>query len=174
MENILDESRLKTDLINSLVHTKGKYGCRHTSYVNTKPTNLLVPGLAGSAPKVGWISMNMIRDIAAAYHGIDMFSMIQNYWDWQATSNSQETLMFFETFYGNNLNFYPRGLAVFGYLEAALGYSFDKVSGLQKIDPMKNSLEIPLLFFADWKKGKAPVVKSSNEKKMISYIMDEE
>jgi len=164
MENVLDESRLKSDLINSLVHTKGKYGCRHTSYVNTKPTNLLVPGLAGSAPKVGWVSMNMIRDIAAAYHGVDMFSMVQNYWDWQVTSNSQQVFMFFETFYGNNLNFYPRGLAVFGYLEAAAGFSLDTVSGRQNTEPVRNFLEVPLLYFANWNEGKAPVVKSSDDK----------
>lgn len=154
----LDRSRLKSDLKNSFVKTKGKYGCRHTSYVNTKPTNLMIPGLAGSAPEVGWISMNMLRDIAAAYHGLDFSSVVQNYWDWQLTTNSQGVYMFFETFYGNNLNFYPRGLAVFGYAEAFAGFSFDKCSNSKNYKPIKPNMTVPLYCLADWQNGSVPLV----------------
>ncbi|HQP59176.1 MAG TPA: hypothetical protein PLI28_09405, partial [Petrotogaceae bacterium] len=70
------------------------------------------------------------------------------------------------------LNFYPRGLAVFGYLEAALGFSLDNVSGHQSVDPVRNSLEIPLLYFANWKEGKAPVVRSSDDKIKITSSIE--
>ncbi|MBN1501840.1 MAG: DUF4965 domain-containing protein [Spirochaetes bacterium] len=169
MKNLLDITRIKSDIINSLAHTKGKYGSRHTSYVDKKPTDLFVPGLAGSAPQVGWVSMNMFRDMAAAYRGVDLFSMAQNYWDWQCTTNSQNVSLFFETFYGNNLCFYPRGIAVFGYMEASLGFSYDKVEGNQKLSPVRDLLEVALFVFADWEKGTVPVVKSSFKNGVIEY-----
>ena len=61
--------------------------------------------------------MNMLRDIAAKHFGIDLRRNFEKYWEWQTTSNAEELHMFFETFSGNNLHFYPRGIALFGWLE---------------------------------------------------------
>jgi hypothetical protein len=160
-ESLLDSDRLRQDIRHATPRTLGKYGCRHTSYVNKKPADLLVPGLAGSAPQVGWISMNMLRDIAAAYRGIDLFQLADCYWDWQCTTNTQKFASFFETFYGNNLHFYPRGIAIFGYFDAAAGFVYDAYQNHQAIKPVKTDLEVPLLYFADWRKGTAPMVRST-------------
>lgn len=113
----LDEKKLSTDIRTSITNTRTRYGCRHTSYrgigeLETKQ------GLAGASEEVGWISMNLLRDAAALYRGIDVTSLLQNYWDWITTVNSQEITLFFETFGGNNLCFYPRGLALFALYAA--------------------------------------------------------
>jgi hypothetical protein len=160
-EPLLDPERLRQDIRNATPRTLGKYGCRHTSYVSQKPTDLLVPGLAGSAPQVGWVSMNMFRDIAAAYRGIDLFDLSDCYWDWQCTTNTQKFAAFFETFYGNNLHFYPRGIAIYGYFEAAAGFVYDACRNYQQIKPVRSNLQVPLLYFADWRRGTAPMVQVS-------------
>ncbi|ANE46076.1 hypothetical protein SY83_07025 [Paenibacillus swuensis] len=154
----LESSRLKSDLVSSTEKTLGRYGSRHTSYIEQEDTSVFVPGLASHSPKVGWISMNLIRDIAAAYRGIDLITLAENYWSWQCTTNTQETAMFFETFYGNNLSFYPRGVAVYGYMDAAAGFVCDAVEGKMLVNPLRGSMSIPLLLFADWHTGTAPKV----------------
>lgn len=172
-ETGLSVERLQKDLTVATGKTLGKYGCRHTSYVDTDHIDLSVPGLAGSAPQVGWVSMNMLRDIAAAYRGIDLLTMVERYWDWQLTTNTQRLASFFETFYGNNLHFYPRGVAIFGYLEAAAGFAFDAVVGAKRFSPLRGSMEIPLLTFANWEKGTAPKVVTTLEGNKLDYTIIE-
>jgi xylan 1,4-beta-xylosidase len=169
----LNEKHLRKDIETSVIQTLGDYGCRHTSYVNEKPQDLLIPGLASTASKVGWVSMNMLRDIAAAYRGVDLFQLSSNYWNWQCTANSQELTMFFETFYGNNLHFYPRGVAIFGYFDALAGFTWDAVDNRKSFAPMRASVSVPLLLFADWEKGTVPKVKTWFEEGMIRYTVDE-
>jgi hypothetical protein len=122
-----------------------------------------------SAPDVGWISMNMLRDIAAAYRGIDCLAMAERYWDWQCTANSQELKLFFETFYGNDLYYYPRGAAVYGYLDAAVGFRLDRVTGVTGISPIRASLVVPLLALADWTTGRVPLVRTWLEDGKIEH-----
>lgn len=163
--------RLREDIRTATEKTMGKYGCRHTSYVDTQHIDINVPGLAGSAPQVGWVSMNMLRDIAAAYRGVDLLNLAERYWDWQLATNTQGLASFFETFYGNNLHFYPRGVAIYGYLEAAIGFAYDAVAGDKRYAPLRGSLEIPLLFFANWQKGTAPKVITTLEGSTLEYTV---
>jgi hypothetical protein len=165
----INEERLRTDLRTATDVTLGKYGCCHTSFVSAKHTDLSVPGLAGNAPRVGWVSMNMLRDIAAAYRGIDLFALADRYWDWQCVTNTQAITSFFETFYGNNLHFYPRGIAIYGYLEASIGFRYDAIAGIQAFAPIRGDLSVPILCFADWELGTAPIVTTQINKGNISY-----
>ncbi|MEZ0536459.1 glycoside hydrolase family 52 protein [Caldicellulosiruptoraceae bacterium PP1] len=114
----MDNQKLKIDAINGWKNTLGKYGCRHSSFVRWEQDEipLTLEGLASTSDKNGWISMNMLRDITALKRGLDLTDNLERYWDWQLTTNTQGIYMFFETFNGNNLNFYPRGIAAFGYL----------------------------------------------------------
>jgi xylan 1,4-beta-xylosidase len=153
--------------------TMGKYGCRHTSFVTNNPEKIMIPGLAATAKNVGWVSMNMLRDIAAAYRGIDLFSAAQKYWNWQCTTNSQKISLFFETFYGNNLNFYPRGVAIFGYFDAMAGFTYDAVESKKHFSPVRASASVPLLLFADWDKGIVPMVHTSLQNGKIEYRVED-
>jgi len=168
----MNNDRLKQDLLIAWEKTKGRYGCRHTSYMNPDPVDFRYAIPSACAPKVGWISMNILRDIAAAYRGIDLLEMSDGYWDWQSTTNSQELKVFFETFYGNNLTFYPRGIAIYGYLDAAAGFSYDKAADRMTISPIRGSLSVPLLIFADWENGKVPILRSWIENGEIKYIIE--
>ncbi|MGC8764335.1 MAG: glutaminase domain-containing protein [Brevinematia bacterium] len=156
----LSEKRIKEDILNAVKNTFTKYGCRHSSYIHNVRDSEVRIGLASSSNKVGWISMNMLRDIVACYYGIDLFYLAENYWDWQLTTNSQDIYLFFETFYGNNLNLYPRGLAVFGYMEAIAGFSCDRVNGRKSSKPIRRNIEIPIFMFADWREGKVLKIKT--------------
>ncbi|MBC8081397.1 MAG: hypothetical protein H7X86_13710 [Gorillibacterium sp.] len=165
----ISKKRLAQDLTTSARQTEGRYGCRHTSYIDTEENTLFIPGLSSHSKKVGWISMNMLRDIAAAYRGVDLLSYAQKYWSWQCTTNTQDVSMFFETFYGNSLSFYPRGVAVFGYFDAAAGMAYDAVSAKRTYAPIHGSLNAPLLLFADWKAGTVPKIISKLENGCITY-----
>jgi hypothetical protein len=114
----------------------------------------------------------MLRDIAAAYRGLDLFHLAENYWSWQSTTNTQQLALFFETFYGNNLSFYPRGVAVFGYLDAAAGFVYDAVRGTRSFAPLRGSLQVPIFLFADWEKGTVPKVISSSEDGRLTYCVE--
>ncbi len=165
----LNEERLKQDVLNSYKKTIGRYGCRHSSYIDSN-NGIFQEGVAAAAPKAGWVSMNMLRDIAAGYRGVDLFSNCEKYWDWQAVTNTQQYTLFFETFYGNNLHFYPRGIAVFGYFDGILGYSFDKVSQTEQINPIRASLTVPLLRTAQWDQGKVATVATELNQGQIICI----
>lgn len=115
-ESKLDARRARADILSAYAATVQTYGCRHTSYL-PQAAGAVREGLAGNSPRCGWISMNMLRDIAAKHFGIDLRRNFEKYWEWQTTSNAEELHMFFETFSGNNLHFYPRGIALFGWLE---------------------------------------------------------
>jgi xylan 1,4-beta-xylosidase len=158
-DDLLTDERICEDIKNGIKNTVGRYGCRHTSYIDKSGAASLIQGLAATARKTGWVSMNMLRDISAAYRGIDALSMADRYWEWQCTTNSQQYLSFFETFYGNNLNFYPRGIAVYGYFDAAAGFKYDVVEGINKTSPLRSAMEVPLLLFANWKEGTVPIVR---------------
>lgn len=167
----LSKQRLNTDITVSMAKTLVKYGCRHSSYVDEKTAGILNSGLAASAPKVGWVSMNMLRDMAAAYRGIDFFAMSDRYCNWQYTTNGQKITLFFETFYGNNLHFYPRGVAVFGYFDAAAGFVYDAFEGIGQISPVRGTLEVPFLLFADWNRGEAPRLSCQRENFNLDFTI---
>lgn len=161
----ISEEHIKTDLQTALEKTKLKYGSSHSSYRKE--------GISGHPSKIGWISMNMLRDISAAYRGLDFFSMSEGYWDWQLVSNTQEYMGFHETFYGNTLCFYPRGIACFGYLDAALGFVFSPVLNKKSFAPVRSNLKVPLLLFADWKEGNVPIVTTGLVDGRVVYRVDD-
>lgn len=160
----LSEEHLKTDLETSLKKTELKYGSSHSSYRKEH--------IAGHPSKIGWISMNMLRDISGAYRGLDFFRMLENYWDWQIVSNTQEYMGFHETFYGNTLCFYPRGIACFGYLDAAVGFVYSPVLKHKSFAPVRSNVKVPLLLFADWKMGTVPIVETELVDGKILYKVD--
>lgn len=113
----LPEVRIRRDLQVATDRCLRVYGCTHTDFVRDDLNQLeaaAAQGLAGAAQNPGWISMNMLRDLAALRRGIDLTPLAQNYWDWQVLMNTQGTALFHETFGGNNLHYYPRGVAIWG------------------------------------------------------------
>jgi hypothetical protein len=171
----LSRERTRQDIEVSTRNTLGKYGSRHTSYVSENLANVDIRAVATSVVytgiKTGWVSMNMLRDIAAAFRGIDLLALADLYWDWQCTTNSQEYAGFFETFYSNDLHFYPRGVAVFGYLDASVGFAYDAVKNVKKFSPVRASITVPLLQFADWINGTAPTVTTELIDGKIEYTV---
>ncbi|MCE5259924.1 MAG: DUF4965 domain-containing protein [Chloroflexi bacterium] len=146
----LDEERIVCDIQTTLPRTLTRYGCTHTDYHGGDTTAVTADGLAVASDAIGWVSMNILRDIAAAYRGVDVLAMAERYWDWQATANAREVCGFFETFRGNNLCFYPRGVAIWGYLEAAAGLRYSRHGGLCEANTLRQTTHVPLLALADW------------------------
>jgi hypothetical protein len=154
----LDQQRVRTDLEVATRRCLREYGCIHTDYAAKAEAG--VAGWAGSSSDPGWLSMNMLRDIAAFYRGVDLRSLADRYWDWQATTNTAEVKLFFETFNGNNLCWYPRGLAVWGWFDALGGLVVDRVTGRCESTPRLPSVRVPRLIDADWRTGRHAVMTS--------------
>lgn len=170
----LDIKRMTADIKTATRRTLCRYGCRHAAYTDREILKESVHGAYFNSPDVGWISMNETRDISAMYMGIDMLDKMSRYWDWQATVNEREYVLFLDTFYGNSLMFYPRGLAAFGYYDAALRFSLDATSGRRSISPLRADMQMPLLADADWHAGRVPVVETSRENGRVVYQIREE
>jgi hypothetical protein len=65
-------------------------------------------------------------------------------------TNTQEPCLFFETFGGNNLCFYPRGVAIWGLLDALAGRVIDRVAGVDKCAGKVADVRVPKLIDAAW------------------------
>ncbi|MCD6520269.1 MAG: hypothetical protein J7M05_10155 [Anaerolineae bacterium] len=152
----LDDARLAQDMLNACRRTLTQYGCCHTDYHGEAQVSVVGDLVAVQSGTTGWVSMNMLRDLAAAYRGVDMLNMAERYWDWQAATNARDVRVFFETFGGNNLCFYPRGVAVWGVFEAVAGFVYDKVTGLREVNALRQTVRVPLLALADWSKRHVP------------------
>lgn len=147
----LSPERLRRDLITATERCLREYGCAHTDYVAEEyAQNGLKEGMVGVASNPGWISMNMLRDIAAFYRGVDLRPLADRYWNWQTTTNSQMPTLFFETFSGNNLCFYPRGVAIWGFFDALAGRVIDRVDGRDETTPRFPGVIAPRLLDAVW------------------------
>lgn len=170
----LDPVRMAADIKTAARETLCRYGCRHAAYTDREVLKQSVHGAYFNSPDVGWISMNETRDIAAMYAGVDMLDMVSRYWDWQATVNSREYVLFLDTFYGNSLMFYPRGIAAFGYYDAALGYYYDAAEGRRGMSPLRADMRLPVLSDADWRTGRVPVVETSRTDGGIACRINEE
>lgn len=48
-------------------------------------------GLAGAVRNPGWISMNMLRDLATFYRGMDRSNLSKRYWESPVTTNTRAT-----------------------------------------------------------------------------------
>ncbi|MCF7837343.1 MAG: DUF4965 domain-containing protein [Candidatus Marinimicrobia bacterium] len=147
----LDEQRVVQDLQNATARCLREYGCAHSDHTGPTldgQTGAAQDGLAGAALRPGWISMNILRDLAALRRGLDLRALSERYWEWQTLTNTQEPRLFFETFNGNNLAFYPRGVAVWGWFEALTGQVTDRVRGLHRRRPPWPQAVAPDLFHA--------------------------
>lgn len=156
----LDQKRVLTDLNTSLKKCLAEYGCRHSSH-SGKIENWDIDGFIFNAYDSSWISSNIVRDIAALYRGIDTRSLVERYWDWQTTVNTREEKMYFESFNGNNVAYYPRGTAVWGYFDALGGIVIDQVKGIDRAGGKIPQVMVPRLETADWKKGICEVVQTN-------------
>ena len=155
----IDEWRLREDLLVATERCLEKFGCRHSDYAHQPDESSAGEGGAWRAPKVGWIAMNMMRDMCAFYRGVDLRYLADRYWDYQTLTNTQGPFLFFETFGGNNLMQYPRGVAVFGFFEALGGVRLDRVAGTLRLAPMSEQLRLPVLPLADWQAGTVPLIE---------------
>ncbi|HEY3376838.1 MAG TPA: DUF4965 domain-containing protein [Armatimonadota bacterium] len=157
----LDREKLVTDLRVATDRCLREYGCVHSAYNNTQIMHdESMKGLAGAALSPGWISMNMLRDIAAFYRGIDFRVLAERYWEWQVVTNTQEARLFFETFKGNMLSFYPRGIAIWGYFDALAGLVIDVPAGAMTTSTPFAQIKVPRLYDADWAQGTCTVITS--------------
>ena len=139
----LDLPRLREDLRNATAATLQEYGSPHTSHENNM-----------------WVSQNIWRDIAAAYLGIDWIDNATRYWDLQRYINTTKYGAFTDVYVygsdGTSLDYYPRGVAAYGLIDALAGVQFDRVRGIVSLAPLRTPLRLPLTMFADWQSGEVP------------------
>jgi len=146
----LNRERLRLDLINATARCLREYGCIHTDYTAAPSMETGMGGLMGASSEPGWISMNMLRDLAALRRGVDLLGLAGRYWEWQVLTNQQGPHLFFETFGGNRLCFYPRGVAVWGLFEAVSGVVVDRLAGRHEAHSAWPMLQVPRLWDAAW------------------------
>lgn len=137
--------RLRTDIANSTRRTWKGYGSTHTSI-----------------DVVMWVSQNMWRDCVASYLGIDMLDHARSYWNLLYTLNRTSGGAFvdsynYETGYGS-LHYYPRGMALTGYLQAQAAISFNRLERKIVLKPPRKSTSIPLVWLADWDAERIPLI----------------
>ncbi len=156
----LSRRRIRTDLRVAAEACLREYGCIHTAYAHNTLSGTVIEGLVGAALNPGWISMNLLRDMAAFYRGVDLRPLTDRYWAWQTTTNAQHPVGFFETFNGNNLHLYPRGVAVWGFFDALAGRIFDAVRNEESFHPAFPQVRVPILLDADWKHGTCRMAQS--------------
>lgn len=140
----LNIKRIKTDILSSKLHNMTEYGCTHSSQ---DKSNL-------------WISQNLWQDFVGMYFGFDFSDNMERYWQFELLENSQARGGCFVDTYGwNFLHYYPRGITSIGILYALAGIKVDAERKVIKFSPVKVPLKIPLVSFADWTKGRFPIVE---------------
>lgn len=150
----LNLNRIKLDILNSKLNNMLEYGCTHTS---KDKSNI-------------WISQNLWQDFIGMYLGFDFSTNIERYWQFELFENTQgRGGCFVDTYGWNHLHYYPRGITSFGLLYALAGIKFDRVKKIIKFSTVKVPLEIPLVSFSDWQKGKIPFVKTFIKNNKIFY-----
>jgi hypothetical protein len=170
----LNPARVKQDLATATARCLREYGCAHTDSTAEAQQALVEAanaGLAGAARNPGWISMNMLRDLAALYRGLDHTALFERYWEWQVATNTRETHLFFETFGGNHLHFYPRGVALWGVFDAVNGLAIDCPQKLRRTRPALPHLHAARLDLAFASKRTAsPVVAAMSRSPSDSHL----
>jgi len=140
----LNRKRLRKDIQSALIASKTEYGCTHSS---ADKGNV-------------WISQNVWRDLVAAHLGIDLVDMAERYWAFELFENTQgRGACFIDTYGWNYLRYYPRGAVTFGLLYALGGVRTDMPARKLVLRPVRVPCRIPLLGFADWKRGRIPWVE---------------
>lgn len=145
--SLLDRQHLALDAYNAMRETLSPYGCGHSSL---EPENV-------------WVSQNLWRDHLGQYLGLSWPPYLaQRYWDLQVMSNThRQSFGFIDTYIGNHLAFFPRGVTSIGYLLAHCRLVIDRLAPggqLISVDPDRHvNQRYPLLPLADWDAGKIPV-----------------
>ncbi|MGM0492950.1 MAG: malectin domain-containing carbohydrate-binding protein [Armatimonadota bacterium] len=139
----LELPRLREDIRNATAVTMGEFGSPHTSHESNM-----------------WVSQNIWRDMAAAYLGVDWIDNAERYWDLQRYINTEKYGAFTDVYVyerdSTSLDYYPRGVAAYGMIDALAGLQFDRVEGVLSLAPLRAPLRIPLLMFADWEAATVP------------------
>jgi hypothetical protein len=163
LESGFDDARVRLDLRVATERTLREYGCVHS---DTRRPVVDTDDRSANAPRAkaenGWIAMNLLRDVAALYRGVDLRAMTERYWEWQVLTNTQEACCFFETFGGNALRWYPRGVVAWGLLDALGGVVVDAVGGRDEAGPVFPETRVPRLLDADWRAGTCRVASSES------------
>ncbi len=146
----LPEKNIVQDLVVGAERCLREYGCLHSDFTADVDPSAGRDGLAGQSANPGWVSMNMIRDLAAIYRDLDFTRFSERYWNWQVLTSSQEPALFFETFGGNNLKLYPRGVAIWGIFDAVNKRRIDKIAGIDTKGEPISRLAAPDLLKAAW------------------------
>ena len=134
--------RHKENIFNATQKCSTEYGCNHSECSDSV-----------------WISQNLWRDFNAAYLGHDFLDNVDKYWEFQKVMNTNGKLnLFIDTVGENSLWYYPRGLTSMGVLYAMLRLKINSIDKVIEIAPLRSSIRIPLVFFADWKNQKMPWV----------------
>ncbi len=140
----LNIKRIKKDILNSKLHNMNEYGCTHSSQDKSNV----------------WISQNLWQDFVGMYLGFDFSDNMERYWQFELFENSQARGGCFVDTYGwNFLHYYPRGITSIGILYALAAVKIDCEKKLIKFAPVRVPLRIPLVSFANWKKGRIPIVE---------------
>jgi hypothetical protein len=143
-------SRLRQDILRAAEESRGPYGCFHSSADHSNE----------------WVSMNLHRDFVAAYLGLDLVTPHTGlYWNFELHNNSPwgRGGCFTDTYGGNFLHYYPRGLTSLGMLAALGGVRFDRVAGKLEVAPARVPLRLPLVQVADWEGMRVPWLTAGME-----------
>jgi hypothetical protein len=136
-----DYSRYRRDIVETVPRALIEYGCTHSSQDKSHI----------------WVSQNLHRDFVAAYLGEDLSDLTDRYWAFEQFENSQgRGGTFVDTYGGNHLRYYPRGITSLGLLYALAGVRLDRVAGRLQVRPVRAPLRVPLLSLADWTTGRVP------------------
>lgn len=135
----LSPDRLRQDVVSATRASMTRYGCGHSSL---DQDNM-------------WVSMNVWRDCAAGYLGVNMLTNSERYWNQQLYANgagAEKPNCFTETSLTNNLVWYPRNTAIFGLTLSSAGIQCgpDRTATVSPLD----AGTWPLLPFCDWKKNR--------------------
>lgn len=154
----LDWQRIKEDIVSACLHSLTPYGCTHSSFDESNV----------------WISQNMWRDMIAAYLGIDLIDLTQNYRSFLEMENSQgRGGCFVDTYGWNWLSYYPRGVTAFGYLPALAGLRVDYEKKTATVSPVRFPCRIPLVLMADWKGESVPVLNCRIKEAKVSWEIED-
>jgi len=140
----VDLSRIRQDIVSAYQHSLTEYGCTHTS---ADKSNV-------------WLSQNLWRDYIAAYLGAGLPDNSSRYMAMEQLMNTAGLNKgFIDTYFTNNLCFYPRGITSIGYLFALCGLQIDRTQGIVRLRKTATyPCRVPLLPLADWQKGEVPLV----------------
>ncbi len=139
----LDETLLKQDLATAATRTERRYGSAHSEFESNT-----------------WVSLNLFRDAAQCYLGVDVLERAGRYVELQRAraraTDTADWAGFCDSPYNRHLSYYPRGVAVFALVDAAAGFALDRRAKTLRLRPVRAPLRVPLPALADWPALRVP------------------